>query len=385
MKNKILFLALFSFFSFSSAFGEIRWVNSVSGFSSQWSHTTWSANQVIGEPNTYPAYGDITTSWASAGGGDIQREWLNLVYLNPEPISSIAIYETYHPGAIDTIYVKNPGTGQWEMVWSGTSYDAPQVSRCFVVDFPLTTFPVSEIRIAINSPEVTSWNEIDAVAIADFSLESYSLPVELSSFTVSASGNTALLKWETTSETNNAGFEILKSEDVTLSANEVSVSKGRSQKSGWKTIGFVNGKGTTTEKQTYSFSDPSPFTTRSSGTGSDFSPVFYQLKQIDTDGKTSLSQILSFIATPVSFEVVGNYPNPFNPSTVIKFNLPEVSTVVVKVHNIIGQEIAVLVNGKMDAGVKEIRFNAKGLSSGLYFYSVSANGTTFTRSMTLLK
>jgi len=378
MKNKILFLTLLSLFSFSTAYCDIRWVNAVSGFSSQWSTSTWSANQVIGEPNTYPAYGDITTSWASAGGGDIQREWLNLVYLNPEPISSIAIYETYNPGSVDTIYVKNPGTGQWEIVWSGTAFNAPAVSRSFVVEFPLTEFPVSEIRIAINSPQVTSWNEIDAVAIADFSLASYSLPVELSSFTVSASGNNAILKWETTSETNNAGFEIQKSEDVTLSANEVSVSKGRSQKSEWKTIGFVNGKGTTTEKQTYSFSDPSPV-------NRNLSPVFYQLKQVDTDGKTSLSQILSFMGTPSSFEVTGNYPNPFNPATTIKFTLPEVSNVVVKVHNIIGQEIVTLVNGKMDAGVKEVRFDAKGLSSGIYFYSVSANGKTFTRSMTLLK
>ncbi|MBN8707272.1 MAG: T9SS type A sorting domain-containing protein, partial [Bacteroidetes bacterium] len=139
-------------------------------------------------------------------------------------------------------------------------------------------------------------------------------------------------------------------------------------------VGFVSGKGTTTEKQSYLFTDKNV-----SG------KVSYQLKQVDTDGKTSLSQILSFIATPVSFEVAGNYPNPFNPSTVIKFTLPEVSTVVVKVHNIIGQEIATLVNGKMDAGVKEVRFDAKGLSSGIYFYSVSANGKTFTKSMTLMK
>lgn len=183
--------------------------------------------------------------------------------------------------------------------------------------------------------------------------ESGTLPVELSSFTVSASGKNALLKWETSTETNNAGFEVLRN--------------GQS-------VGFVSGKGTTTEKQTYTFTDKNV-----SGT------VTYQLKQVDTDGKVTLSKLLSYTGTPSSFEVIGNYPNPFNPSTTIKFTLPEVSNVVVKVHNIIGQEIATLVNGKMEAGVKEVRFDASNLSSGVYFYSVSANGKTFTKSMTLMK
>jgi len=183
--------------------------------------------------------------------------------------------------------------------------------------------------------------------------EANTLPVELSSFTVSAYGKNALLKWETTTETNNAGFEVLRN--------------GQS-------VGFVSGKGTTTEKQVYTFTDKNV-----SG------KISYQLKQVDTDGKVSFSQILSFVGIPSSFEVAGNYPNPFNPTTIIKFTLPEVSTVVVKVHNIIGQEIATLVNGKLDAGIKEIRFDAKGLSSGIYFYSVSANGKTFTKSMTLMK
>ncbi|MCA0446275.1 MAG: T9SS type A sorting domain-containing protein [Bacteroidetes bacterium] len=224
------------------------------------------------------------------------------------------------------------------------------------------------IRQGSSSPNLT----IDAFSVSTV-WEDTTLPVELSSFTVSASGKNALLKWETTTETNNAGFEIQKSEDSPSTSL-----RDQSKKSEWETIGFVTGKGTTTEKQTYNFTDPSPVTSHSS-------QVFYRLKQIDTDGAVNYSQIQSFISSPVSFEVIGNYPNPFNPSTVIKFTLPEVSTVVVKVHNIIGQEIATLVNGKMDAGVKEIRFDAKGLSSGIYFYSVSANGKTFTQSMTLMK
>ncbi|MBN8707271.1 MAG: T9SS type A sorting domain-containing protein [Bacteroidetes bacterium] len=303
----------------------------------------------------------ISKSTASAGWSAIDYPFNTTHYL----VVKYTFNSSTSTDDVAELFI-NPDLGTGEplpTVWTSTSE----------ADFSGTSFGAVCIRQGGSSPTLI----LDAISISTVWEES-TLPVELSSFTVSASGKNALLKWETTTETNNAGFEILKSEDVTLSANEVSVSKGRSQKSGWKTIGFVNGKGTTTEKQTYSFSDPSPVT-------GNLSPVFYQLKQVDTDGKTSLSQILSFIATPVSFEVAGNYPNPFNPSTVIKFNLPEVSTVVVKVHNIIGQEIATLVNGKMDAGVKEVRFDAKGLSSGIYFYSVSANGKTFTKSMTLMK
>ncbi len=188
--------------------------------------------------------------------------------------------------------------------------------------------------------------------------ESNTLPVELSSFTVSASGKSALLKWETTTEKSNAGFEVLKSSD----------------KKTWNSMAFINGKGTTTEKQVYSYSDKNV-------TGT----VYYRLKQVDTDGTATLSEILSFNGTPAAFEVSGNYPNPFNPATTIRFTLPVASPVVVKVHNIIGQQIATLVNGKLEAGLQEIPFDASGLASGVYFYSVSANGKTITKSMTLMK
>ncbi|MBN8706369.1 MAG: hypothetical protein J0L62_10890, partial [Bacteroidetes bacterium] len=103
------------------------------------------------------------------------------------------------------------------------------------------------------------------------------LPVELSSFTVSASGKNALLKWETTTETNNAGFEVLRN--------------GQS-------VGFVSGKGTTTEKQSYLFTDKNV-----SG------KVSYQLKQVDTDGKTTfpryflLLQLLFLSKLPETIQI----------------------------------------------------------------------------------
>jgi hypothetical protein len=76
-----------------------------------------------------------------------------------------------------------------------------------------------------------------------------------------------------------------------------------------------------------------------------------------------------------------NYPNPFNPSTIIKFGLATDSKVSVKVFDILGREVATLLNGSLEAGSHEVQFNAKNITSGVYFYkieAVGADGTGFT-------
>ena len=144
-----------------------RFVNNVIGFSSQYSSSSWSANQVVGAPNTYPGYGDFSTAWTSATING-QREYLVLGFTNPSPVDFIDIYETYNPGAIDTVYIKNPYTGNFEIVYSTTASVAIQNSRILHITFPLTGFDVSEIRIALNNPALPPvWHEIDAVAIGN--------------------------------------------------------------------------------------------------------------------------------------------------------------------------------------------------------------------------
>ena len=141
-----------------------RYATSVINFSSQYEILDWSANQVIGPPDLYPTYGDFENAWASLTQDDT-REYLELGYLSPAPISFINIYETYFPGAVDTVYIKNPNTGLFEIVYTASAAAAPEVARILHITFPQTSFNVSEIRIAINSPAVPDWNEIDAVAI----------------------------------------------------------------------------------------------------------------------------------------------------------------------------------------------------------------------------
>lgn len=88
---------------------------------------------------------------------------------------------------------------------------------------------------------------------------------------------------------------------------------------------------------------------------------------------------------PVAFELGQNYPNPFNPSTTIKFSIPESGLVTLKVFNLLGQEVATLLNSEKTAGVYEATFDASALSSGIYFYTLDSKNFTSTKKMVLLK
>lgn len=88
---------------------------------------------------------------------------------------------------------------------------------------------------------------------------------------------------------------------------------------------------------------------------------------------------------PASYELLQNFPNPFNPSTVIKFGLPKNGFVTLKVYDALGKEVAQLVNGNLNAGTYNVDFNASRLSSGVYFYRISAGEFTEIRKMVLLK
>ena len=90
-------------------------------------------------------------------------------------------------------------------------------------------------------------------------------------------------------------------------------------------------------------------------------------------------------SVPDAFQLKQNFPNPFNPSTTIEFTLPQAGNVKLTVYNLLGEEVAQLVNEFKEAGVHTINFNASGLNSGVYIYKLEANGLVQTRKMTLLK
>jgi len=110
------------------------------------------------------------------------------------------------------------------------------------------------------------------------------------------------------------------------------------------------------------------------------------LKQVDFDGQFEYSNIIEVNAgVPKTFALEQNYPNPFNPSTAISYQLPVAGNVSLKVFDMLGKEVATLVNARQEAGAYTVNFNANNLSSGVYFYRLQAGNFVQTRKMMLVK
>jgi hypothetical protein len=197
--------------------------------------------------------------------------------------------------------------------------------------------------------------------------EPSNIPVELASFTASVSGSDVTLNWITASEINNFGFEIERRKFDEESATLTD----------WTKISFVEGRGTTTEISSYSYIDKNP----------ERGIYNYRIKQIDFDGTFkyyNLNESVN-VSQPSNFELMQNYPNPFNPVTNIQYQIAEKQLVTLKIYDVIGNEIAVLINEVKDAGTYNVEFNADRFSSGVYYYTLKAGSFTSTKKMILLK
>jgi photosystem II stability/assembly factor-like uncharacterized protein len=168
-------------------------------------------------------------------------------------------------------------------------------------------------------------------------------PVELISFAAVVNEKNVILSWITETELNNRGFEVERATYNNL------------QTGNWEVITFVPGRGTTTERSTYNYTDKN----LSSGS------YDYRIKQIDYNGSYTYYDLQETveISEPFSFALEQNYPNPFNPSTTISYSIPSVETrdrvsVQLKVYDVLGNEIATIVNEEKPAGTYEIEFNA---------------------------
>ena len=192
------------------------------------------------------------------------------------------------------------------------------------------------------------------------------LPVELSSFISIVERNNVNLKWTTSFEMNNSGFEIERRSKGIIS---------------WEKVGNVPGSGSINSPVNYSFTDKNVTTGKYS----------YKLKQIDFNGAFKYYDLSDevVVGIPVKFDLSQNYPNPFNPSTKINYDLPFESKVSLKIYDMTGREVANLVNATQLAGYYVIQFNVSNLASGIYFYNLIAEGSgkSFinTKKMVLLK
>jgi hypothetical protein len=198
------------------------------------------------------------------------------------------------------------------------------------------------------------------------------VPVELVSLTADVFKNDVVLKWQTATEINNAGFEVERCR---------SISKFEIRNSNFEQIGFVEGEGTTAEIQNYYWKDCNLMPGK----------YFYRLKQIDYDGTFKYSEVVEAeIDPPIEISLEQNYPNPFNPTTNIIFRIAESEFVSLKVYDVLGNEAATLVNKEKPAGTYKVEFivgqdSSPDIASGIYFYRLQAGNYVETKKMILLK
>ena len=249
------------------------------------------------------------------------------------------------------------------------------------VSFISDSYPVSEDIIILTAASGTVWLIIENDATVTEGIDSLTLtfepnvttntftyevstavPVELTTFFGTVSGNVVSLKWTTATEVKNYGFEIERS----LSA----------PKTNWEKIGFINGNGNSNSPKEYSYTD------KHLRSGS----YLYRIKQIDNDGSYDYSNTIELnVRIPVTLDLKQNYPNPFNPSTTISFTIPTSGDVYLKIFNSLGEEVAKLVNGYAEAGEYTLNFDAGDLPSGMYVYQLKTNESSLTKKMLLLK
>ncbi len=195
--------------------------------------------------------------------------------------------------------------------------------------------------------------------------------VELSAFVGEVVEDRVVLNWETASQTNNAGFRVLRSTD---------------QETYEVVSDLIAGAGTTDQLMDYTFEDASlPAVEK----------VYYVLEQIDIDGTVQRSNPIEvllgarFLDLPTEFSSAV-YPNPFNPSTTISYNLPADADVSIVIYDAIGQEIRQLMSERHTAGRYSIPWDAKdhlgrSVGSGVYIAKIKAGQNTAIQKMLLLK
>lgn len=183
------------------------------------------------------------------------------------------------------------------------------------------------------------------------------LPVELVAFTGQSDGEQVILRWETASETNNAGFEV----QVRDGGDEASAA------SRWAALGFVEGAGTTAEPQAY------VFTTARQAPGT----LLFRLKQVDFDGSYELSpQVEVSIDLAQPYLLTAPYPNPVAREAHFSLRVKRAQQVEVAVYDALGRKVRVLFSGTVEPETERaLTLSGAGLQSGMYF--VRAVGETF--------
>ncbi len=205
--------------------------------------------------------------------------------------------------------------------------------------------------------------------LAELEFNNNVLPVEMTSFTAVGADHQVMLRWRTETEINNAHFNLYRSTTADATG---------------ELLTQVTGHGTSSTPNEYSFED----TRVINGT-----TYYYRIADVSLDGIEKMSRFVinatpavkALGEIPIKYNLAQNYPNPFNPSTSITYSIHETGLVKLSVFNETGQSVAELVNGIHTPNTYKVEFNATGLPTGNYFYTLSTRNFTTTKKMILTK
>ena len=208
------------------------------------------------------------------------------------------------------------------------------------------------------------------------------LPVQFGEFAVTPAPNKVgnLLSWKTQSEIDNIGFNIWRSE------TEADIYDEEGQVINYRciTADLIPGAGTSTTPQEYSYLDR---------TAENDKMYYYKIEQVDVNGQAAFIGPIALDRTetvPIDYVLSQNFPNPFNPSTTIKYYLTEDAQVSLTVFNLLGKRIRVLAEGQHQAGLYSVSWDGRDdnghvMGSGIYFYELDTGENVYTRKMTIIR
>jgi hypothetical protein len=198
-----------------------------------------------------------------------------------------------------------------------------------------------------------------------------SLPVTLTSFDASLERRAVLIKWQTESELENLGYILYRREKGDVNWFEIT---------SYQTNNLLMGQGSTSEATVYQFRDTSV---------REGLIYEYQLADVSYAGEIDYHNIIEIeiekLNKPETYILGDAYPNPFNPKTIINYELPITNVVELKIYNLLGQKVVTLVSETQNAGYHQVEWDASGFPSGVYFYRIKAGTYTDIKKILLIK
>ncbi|MEF8797526.1 MAG: T9SS type A sorting domain-containing protein, partial [Salinivenus sp.] len=297
----------------------------------------------------------------TGSGNESIRRYYNLSATGTNSGLSATLTHTYHDAELNNL--SESGLELFKSTDGGSTWSQEGADS-------RTTSPTGGNTVTLNGVESFSrWT---------LGSSSSPLPVELASFEASrtdaggaaGSEEAVRLKWQTASESGNAGFRV-----------ERARARGRGSESAWTEVGFVEGGGTTSEAQSYRFTDTDlPYAADT---------LSYRLRQVDTDGSAQVTDPVTVARGGVSsLELKETYPNPARTRVTVRFAVPDDAgaegDVRLRLYDVLGRQVQAVRTGA-EGGRHETQLSVSDLASGVYVLRLQAGGNAQTRRLTVVK